>query len=451
MTEARHAMDGLDGYGRMFAAAEAARRGRGEPSWVGETRRVAFERFSALGFPSPRLEDWRFTNVAPITEVRFEAPVNGVGSFRARTALARAFVTEPSANQLVFVNGRYAPGLSRTERLPAGAVAGSLAALLRERPGLIEPHLARQASHQTQAFVALNTAFLEDGAVVYVPEGAVVDVPILIVFVSIPGDAPTVSHPRTLLIAGARSQVAVVESYIAAEGPPYLTNTVTEVVVGPEATVEHCRLQWEALEAFHVATLAAVQGRHSRLACHAVSVGGALVRNDVTACLDGEGADCLLNGLYLTAGAQHVDNHTVIDHARAHSTSLETYKGVLGGASHGVFSGRIVVRSDAQRVVARQTNKNLLLSENAVVNTKPQLEINADDVKCFHGATVGMLDDDALFYLRSRGLTRAAARAMLIHGFVTDVVSGVRIPLVRERLEATVAAWLAGRGEGEHS
>jgi Fe-S cluster assembly protein SufD len=440
-------MDAVERYGALFAA-EEARRGPDTPPLDG-LRRSAFARFAALGFPEPRLEEWRFTNVAPIAEATFVAPANGQRSFQARTALARAVAIEPSPNHLVFVNGRYAPDLSRLERLPAGVVAGSLAAVARKTPALLEPlarHLARQAEYQERAFVALNTAFLDDGVVVSVPDGAVVDEPILIVFVALPDAAPSVSHPRVLIVAGARSRLPVVESYIAADGARgYFTNAVTELILGPEASVEHCKLQWESRDAFHVATLAAVQGRASRLACHSVSVGGVLVRNDVVARLDGEGADCVLNGLYLAAGAQHVDNHTVIDHVGAHSTSLETYKGVLGGNSHGVFSGRIVVRPETQQVVARQTNKNLLLSEDAVVNTKPQLEINANDVKCYHGATVGMLDEDALFYLRARGLDRQAARAMLIQGFMSDVVAGIGIAAVRVRLEAAVAGWLPGR------
>ena len=439
-------MGPIERYGALFRAAEAGRQGRDEPRWLAETRRAAFERFAALGFPASRLEDWRFTNVAPIAEATFTAPTNGTRSFSARTALARAVAIEPSPHHLIFVNGRYAPELSRLDRLPAGAMVGSLAAALRANAAMLEPLLARQAPYQDQAFVALNTAFVDDGVLVHLPDGAVVDQPILVVFVSLPEGGPSVAHPRVLIVAGARSRAAVVESYIAADGAAgYFTNAVTEVVLGADATLEHCKLQWESREAFHVATLAARQARGSRLACHSVSVGGALVRNDAIARLDGEGADCLLNGLYLAAGAQHVDNHTVIDHIGTHSTSLETYKGVLGGTAHGVFSGRIVVRPDAQQVVARQTNKNLLLSEDAVVNTTPQLEINANDVKCYHGATVGMLDDDALFYLRSRGLDREAARAMLVQGFMSDVVAGIGIAPVRARLEAAVAGWLPGR------
>jgi Fe-S cluster assembly protein SufD len=439
-------MSPIERYGALFRAAEERRRGRDEPDWLADTRRAGFERFAALGFPAPQLEDWRFTNVAPVAEASFAGPVNGTRSFAARTALARAVAIEPSPNHLIFVNGRYAPELSRLERLPAGAVVGSLAAAVRDGGGILESHLTRQAAYREQAFVALNTAFLDDGVLIHIPDGAVVEEPILVVFVSLAEGEPSVAHPRVLIVAGKRSRMAVVESYIAAEGAArYFTNAVTEIVLEAEATVEHCKLQWESLDAFHIATLVAKQGRGSRLACHSVSVGGALVRNDALALLDGEGADCLLNGLYLAGGAQHVDNHTVIDHIGAHSTSLETYKGVLGGTSHGVFSGRIVVRPEAQQIVARQTNKNLLLSEDAVVNTKPQLEINANDVKCYHGATVGMLDDDALFYLRSRGLDRHAARAMLIQAFMSDVVAGIGINSVRERLEAVVAGWLPAR------
>jgi Fe-S cluster assembly protein SufD len=250
------------------------------------------------------------------------------------------------------------------------------------------------------------------------------------------------------VVAGAESRVQIVESYLAAGDGRYFTNAVTEIVAGAGAVVDHYRLQSESDAAFHVGTTVGTQARDSRVTYHSVAVGGALVRNDARVVLDGDGAACVLNGLYLTHGGQHVDNATLIDHARPHSVSEETYKGVLDGDSHAVFSGRIVVRPDAQKVVARQANRNVLLSGNAVINTKPQLEINADDVRCFHGATVGMLDEEALFYLCSRGLDHRTARHMLVRAFLSDIVAAMRVGSVHARVEATVAGWLALRLPG---
>jgi len=282
---------------------------------------------------------------------------------------------------------------------------------------------------------------------VLIPDGAVVESPIGITFLTDANGTPTMSHPRTLVVAGAHSQAAVVESYAATAAGAYFTNAVTEVVAGQGAQVEHYRLQAESEHALHVGAVVAQQERGSNVTYHAVSLGGAMARNDVEVTLGGAGADCNLSGLYLTHGRQHVDNDTTIDHASPHSTSRETYKGVLEDTSRAVFSGRIIVRQDAQKVVARQTNKNLLLSENATVNTKPQLQINADDVKCFHGATVGMLDEDAVFYLRSRGLDQDAARSLLVHAFVSDLVADMKMEHVRDHLGGMIRDRLGVRDD----
>jgi Fe-S cluster assembly protein SufD len=429
-------MNAVEHYLSEIEAAD--RRAGGQAAGtLGAQRRAAAARFAELGFPTPRLEDWRFTNTAPLAATGFvtapaAAGVNGTGT---TACLERGVVP---VNRLVFVNGHLARSLSNLAGVPEGVRVASVADVLAEHPALVEANVGRHATWDAQAFVALNTAFLHDGAVVHVPDGCVVREPIGLVFVSRPNGRPTVSHPRILIVAGRDAQATVVESYVGEGGGAYFTNAVTELVAGSGARVEHCKVQWEGAGAFHIATLAASAGRDSQVTCHSVSIGGALVRNDVRALLDGEGAECVLNGLYVVGGAQHVDNHTVIDHARPHCTSRETYKGVLDGTAHGVFGGRIIVRPAAQRTVARQANNNLLLSEQSVVNTKPQLEINADDVKCYHGATVGMLDEDALFYLRARGLDRATARALLVRGFLGEIVAAIGVPSLRDALDRVI-------------
>ncbi len=445
-------MEPLASYARSFEALEAAGAAP-QAAAVRHLRRGALERFLALGFPTPRLEDWRFTNVAPIAEIAFTLAPNGVRAPAngAREAGARLGLGGDAAAERVFVNGCHVPVFSgASEAIPRGLVVGGLAEALAggEAHDVVETHLGRHAADDTQGFTALNTAFLRDGAVVRVPAGVTVDRPVSLVFVVAPGSAPMMLHPRVLVVAEAGSRVCIVESYGASSDGLYFTNAVTEIVAGAGAVVEHVRLQSESEAAFHVSTVAATHARDARVALHSVSLGGALVRNDVYALLDGDGASCTLSGLYLAHARQHVDNHTVIDHARPHTTSGERYKGVLGGRAHGVFSGRIVVRPDAQKIVARQVNRNVLLSEDALVNTKPQLEINADDVRCFHGATIGMLDEDARFYLCSRGLDRPTAEQMLIRGFVNDLVAEIGVARVRERLEGRIDGWLEASATG---
>ncbi len=299
----------------------------------------------------------------------------------------------------------------------------------------LQPALAQLAVGD-HPFAWLNTGLFQDGVLVHVPAGIVVDRPIQIHIASDAGTDPTVSHPRVLVMAGENSQVSIVESYGGPEGQTYFTNAITEVLVGPGAIVHHVKVQRESRKAFHVAGTFARLGRGSVFASHNISLGGGIVRNDIAAVLDGEGAEATLNGLYLADGDRLVDTHTVIDHAKAHCPSHELYKGVLGGKARAVFNGKIFVRQDAQKTDAKQTNKALLLSDDAQVNTKPQLEIFADDVKCTHGAAIGQLDEDALFYLRARGIGRLAARDLLIRAFAGEVIQQVKPESIHDRLEA---------------
>ena len=327
--------------------------------------------------------------------------------------------------------------------MPEGVKAGSLASALDSDGGLLEEHLARYASYRRNAFTALNTAFVEDGAFVYLPKDAVVKEPIHLLFLSTASKDPAVCHPRNLIVAGSSAQATVIESYAGLEGGVYFTNAVTEIVTGEQSRIDHTRLQRESERAFHVATMEVSQHRDSAFASRSISIGAKLVRNDLNVLLNGEGCDCTLDGLYLAGGEQHVDNHTTIDHAKPHCSSRELYKGILDGKSTGVFNGKIIVRKDAQKTDARQTNNNLLLSEESLINTKPQLEILADDVKCTHGATIGQLDEEALFYLRTRGIGDAAARSLLTYAFASEIIGRIRIQPIQCRLDLLLSRSLS--------
>lgn len=434
-------IEGKNTYLSHFAELEARLAGHRLP-WLQRIREAAISHFAELGFPTTRQEEWRFTNVAPLTKIAFQ-PADGLELDGVTAgALKRFTFGGLDCTQLVFVNGHFSQELSTVRPVRDGIKVGSLADALGSDGQRVEPYLAHHAGYQDHAFVALNTAFIEDGAFVYVPRGNDFEQPIHLLFVARSHGEPTVSHPRNLIIVGDNSQVAIVESYVGLDGGVYFTNAVTEIVAGQNAVIDHYRLQQESAEAFHLATLAVRQDRSSNFTSHSISLGGALVRNDVKARLNAEGVECTLNGLYMASGHQLVDNHTSIDHAKPHCSSHELYKGVLDGKAKGVFSGKIIVRPDAQKTDAKQTNKNLLLSADSVIDTKPQLQIYADDVKCTHGATVGQLDKDAVFYLRSRGIGHEDARSLLTYAFANEIISRIKIPSIREQLNAAVLQWL---------
>jgi Fe-S cluster assembly protein SufD len=420
---------------RVFAANGAS----AAPAWLRELRAAAIERFAALGFPTTRQEDWRFTSVAPIVDGRFVTATGKEGP-----GLTGAAATEPT---LVFLNGRYVAELSTRAGLPAGVRMENLAAALEGgQAALVERHLARHAQYADSPFDALNTAFLRDGAFIHVPAGVAFDQPLRLQFVSLPADPPTVSHPRNLVVVDEGARVAVVESYTTLAEGSYWTNAVTELVVADGAQLELVREQGEAAGAYHVATTHSVQGRESVLRVHPMAFGAALARHDITSVLDGPGAELILNGLYLLGGRQHADHHTVIEHASPDCQSHEYFNGVLDGAARGVFSGRIVVRPGAQRTDSKQTNHNLVLSEEARADSQPQLEIYADDVKCTHGATLGPLDAKELFYLQSRGLAPAEARALLTYGFGAEILGRMRHAGLRDAFDRRVRERLASLG-----
>jgi Fe-S cluster assembly protein SufD len=411
-----------------------------ERSKVHRLRRKAIDHFATVGFPTLRDEEWRFTSVAPLTRIPFRA-AEPAPDGRVREEFAEELQARGAGCRLVFVNGRFAPRLSARDALPDGTLM-SLADVFSHQPERVEAYLGRYAGYDQSAFTALNTAFLRDGAFLSLPPGKEIAEPIHLVFISTGADAPAVAHPRNLIVAGRHSRATVVETYLGSAEDVYFTNAVTEIVVGEEAGLDHYKVQREGAQAFHISTQQVQQNRGSRFTSHALNFGGGLVRNDVNAVLDGEGCECTLNGLYLASGRQHVDNHTRIDHARPRCASHELYKGILDGQAHGVFNGKIFVHQDAQKTDAKQTNKTLLLSDQAVINTKPQLEIFADDVKCTHGATVGQLDAEAVFYLRSRGIGAREARDLLTFAFANDIIQRIRPQALRSELDR---ALLAGR------
>jgi Fe-S cluster assembly protein SufD len=398
-----------------------------------QLRQSAISRFAELGFPTTRDEDWKYTNVDPIAATAFEHGTGKETSIAAEEVNALSF-TEANCNRLIFINGAYSPALSGVRRWPQDARVESLAGTLKRGDGVLRSHLAHYVRFHEQPFAALNTAFVEDGALIVIPKGVVIEDPLYLVFVAIGEDHPLVFYPRNLIIAEPGSQVRIVESHIGLGGEAYFSNAVTEIVGGEDASIEHCLLQRQGKNGFHVGAIEARLGRQCTLASHSITLAGSLVRNDAHVVLDGEGSECNLNGLYILEGEQHVDNHTEIEHCKPHTRSQELYKGILGGRARGVFNGKIFVHKDAQKTDARQTNKNLLLSENAMVNTKPQLEIYADDVKCSHGSTVGQLDRNALFYLRSRGIGLAEAQSLLSYAFASEVVGRIHIASLQAQL-----------------
>jgi len=433
----------LERYRTEYTKARA-QRPRGETPALAGRRDEALGRFLEAGFPTTRHEEWRFTSVAPIADQAFT-----LGAPPAVDAcpvdLAPFRFHGVCAAELVFVDGHYAPWLSTRAALLGGARAGSLAAAIAGHAPEVDPHLTNLAPLERSAFVALNTALFADGAFVHVPPNTVLEHPVHVLFVSTGAHngTPLMSHPRVLAVLGDNSQASIVETHAGPDGARYFTNPVTELVLGANAVLDHYKVQRESLEAYHVGSIHVRAARSANCASHSVSLGGALVRNDVVAVLGGEGGGCTLYGLYLADRQRLVDNHTTIDHAMPHCGSREIYKGILADRARGVFNGKIIVRADAQKTDAKQTNRALLLSEHAQINSKPELEIFANDVKCTHGAAVGQLDEDAVFYLRSRGFGLAEARHMLIHAFLGDVLQRLPLAPVREGIERMVGWQLA--------
>jgi Fe-S cluster assembly protein SufD len=410
-----------------------------QPAWLIALRREGYAQFASTGFPTTHDEDWRFTNVAEVAKTRFTLapPVKPV---KARDL--EKFGTSAFACQLVFVNGRFAPELSRIPAMSAGVKVGSLAEEIAVNSRAIEPHLGHYLNFRRDAFCALNTAFIEDGAYVYVPRNVIVEQPVYLLFVTAPASKPTMDHPRNLIVAENSSQLTVVEDYVSLGEGASFSNAATELIAGENANVSHYMIVREGAQAYNFSTLRIQQGRNANVSTHSLLLSGALVRNNVHPVLAGEGSQCLINGLFMANRREHMDNYMLVEHASPHCDSRQFYNGVLNGQSHGVFHGRIIVHKDAQKTDAKQTNRNLLLSDQAQIDTKPQLEIYADDVKCTHGATIGQVDENALFYLRSRGLDEASARHALLLAFANECLDRMSSEAVRGHLERLVVEGL---------
>lgn len=418
-----------DHYQAEFARL-ATRLPGAEVPWVRAARAAALAQFVELGFPTRQHEDWKYTSVTPIENSRFSLRPSAAPRV---TAAQIAELALPGALLLVFVDGRHVPELSRLDALPAGARILSVAEALARDPESLHMLLEGGVGIEATGFATLNAAFLADGVCLDLAEGVVLDAPIQLLFLaSEPGIA---THSRNLIRAGTRSSAVVIEHHVGLGDEAYCTNCITDIALASGAQFTHHKLQQESAKAFHIAALRVNQGQDSRFHSGSFALGGGLVRVDIHVSLDGGGAECALDGLYLTDGRQHVDHHTCIDHTVPRGTSREFYKGILDGASRAVFNGKVIVRPDAQQSDAFQTNCNLLLSEKAEIDTKPQLEIFADDVKCGHGATVGQLDPEQIFYLRSRGLDDAAARGLLTFAFAAEVIERVPQAALKQRLE----------------
>ena len=412
----------------------------GGPPWLAELRRRGTARFREVGIPDTRVEAWRFTNLKPLRKQEFRwSPGPGGAAPSAREAEALV-LADTGGVRLAFVNGSFSPALSRGSLSAPGAVASGLAALLEDRDALAPGSLGAVVDLERHPFAALNTAFVTDGAILRIPRDTAVEEPIHLLFVTAGGGEPRAVHPRVMIELAPGSRARVIEEFVGPDDTATFTDPVTEILVGENASLDHLKLQREGLESIHIGTLAARLGRNARFTSHSLSFGGRLVRTDIDAMMYGEGSECTLNGLYAVAGRQHVDHHTYVDHKSPHTASRQLYKGVLDGKATGVFNGRVLIREGAQRIDASQTNNNLLLSNEALVNTNPELEIFADDVKARHGATIGQIDEEALFYLCSRGIERGEARRIMIQGFAGEMLDRVGIEPVREKLAAFLEA-----------
>ncbi len=434
ITETRVLDSYLDAFSRL------RERNAAEPRWLQSLREDAFARFCQAGFPTTKDEDWRFTNVSAIAQTSFSAAPDCRHQLEQRDL--EPYFIPGAACRLVFINGRFAPQFSDTSALPGNVKAGGLLEVITSVADGLEPHLGRYVNIQRDSFCALNNALFEDGAYVHIPRRVVLEAPIYCLFVSVPGGDPAMVHPHNLIIAGAESQASVVEDYVSLGNGKTFSNVVTEVVAGDDAVFSHYMIEREDLESYNVSTLRIQQGRAANVTSHSVLLGGALVRNNVHPVLAGEGAECLINGLFLGKDRQHVDNYMLVEHALPHGSSRQFYNGILDGQAHGVFHGRIIVHKDAQKTDAKQTNRNLLLSDDAQIDTKPQLEIYADDVKCTHGATIGQIEENALFYMRSRGIDEASARRLLLFAFASECLERMKQAPVREYLKRVVQQWL---------
>jgi Fe-S cluster assembly protein SufD len=402
------------------------------PTALQTLRRAAFERFAAIGFPTTKNEDWHFTSVARIAEQEFTLLATATGDVHRHEVTP--FLLGMGGHVMTFVNGRFDASASELSALPNGVTLIDLATAWTSAPALAA-RVGKQTGYQNAAFTALNTAFMTDGAVLEIAKDVEVEQPIHLVFVTDATAAKGMMHPRNLIVVGRNAKATVIESYVSLSDAMYLTNQVTEISIADGATLRHYRMQREAMRAFHVGTVEVAQAKDSHYVSFSLTTGARLSRSNIYTTLDGSGSGATLNGLVMLGGEQHADVQTEIIHSQPNCYSRELYKNVLDDSSHGVFNGKVYVHPVAQKTDGKQTNKTLLLSEAAHMDTKPQLEIFADDVKCTHGATIGQIDETALFYLKSRGISNTLARQLLTYAFAAEVVETIDLDPVRETLE----------------
>jgi Fe-S cluster assembly protein SufD len=400
---------------------------------IHQLRKEAISNFSELSFPNTKDEEWKYTNIAPLLKHNFK-PSLVKGNITGEQ-VDKFLFDQLEHNLLVFVNGHFDENLSRIKCLPDGVIAGSIADAIKQKSPVIEKHFGKYADFKSQIFTALSTAYIKDGAFIFVPDGKIIKDAFHILFLTTSGDDKILTQPRNLFVAGKNSQVTIIEHYSSLSGNIYFTNAVTEIYADESAVVDHIKLQEESKKSFHIGRMEVDQERASNFSSHSISFGADLSRNDFNTRFKDEGGESTLNGLFLIEGTQLFDVHTMIDHAKPHCNSHEHYKGILDDKSRGVFNGKVMVRKDAQKTNAFQENNNIILSDDALINTKPQLEIFADDVKCSHGATIGQLDKDSMFYLKSRGISEETARTILIHAFAIDVIKSIKVQPIKDYIE----------------
>lgn len=408
----------------------------GKESFIHTKRKEALSNFSRLDFPTTKDEEWKYTSIAPLLKYNF------VPTYESKN-VSKEFIKsllfdEMEHSLIVFINGRYSAEHSDLLNLPKGVIVGSIDNEIKNNNEVLLKHFGKYADYRNHIFTSLSTAYADDGAFIYIPAGRIVEEPIHIIFVTDSSNEKILTQPRNLFVAGKNSQVTIIEHYLGNEDEIYFTNAVTEIVAEESSVVDHIKLQEESKKAFHIARMEVDQESSSNFSSHLISTGADLTRNDFNVRFNAEGGECTLNGLYMIDGTQLFDAHTLMDHAKPHCTSHEHYKGILDDQSRGVFNGKVIVRQDAQKTNAFQENNNILLSDQALVNTKPQLEIFADDVKCSHGATIGQMDDDAKFYLKSRGIGEEASKGILLHAFASDVITSIKMESVRNYIEKLI-------------
>jgi len=402
-------------------------------------RQKAIEAFEALGVPGPKHEEYKYTNIGKTLEKAFDFSKTATASDFSSSDLDQYLIPNLDANQLVFVNGHFNAGLSNIQSPKDQLIIKDLNTAFKEDQALIEAYFSKEANIDKDAFIALNTAFSYDGAFIHVPKNTKVDKPIALYFINDAKSGQTFNNPRNLFLIDQSAEVTFLEDFNTVGDKESLTNIVTEIVVKENAIVDYYKVQNNKDTAYHIGTTQVYQERSSQFSAYTFTLQGAMIRNNMNIVVDGEGCLSNMYGLYLLNGNTHVDNHTEIDHKLPHCESNELYKGILDDKSHGVFNGKVFVRQEAQKTNAFQSNKNILLSNESIMNSKPQLEIWADDVKCSHGCTTGQLDEDGMFYLRTRGLSKESARALMLYAFAMDVLSTVKLEPLKEALQTLIS------------